>query len=82
MDKTEAIGIVNEVLKGCSCFIDASHVSITDSSAQVRVKTTGYEVNIKCYPNDDIRECLEPILAKHQLKTAEFTEAIIIYKPA
>jgi hypothetical protein len=45
------------------------------------MKSTGYEIYIKCYPTDDLRECLAPILAKHQLKMAELEKAIIIYKP-
>ncbi len=82
MEKQEAISVVGEVLKACSCFLDATKISITEVGAEIRVKSTGYEIYIKCYPNDDIRECLEPILAKHQLKMAEFTEAVVIYKPA
>ncbi len=82
MDRQEAIGVVGEVLKGCSCFIDVTHVSITEPSGKIRMKSTGYEIYIKCFPNDDMRECLAPILAKHQLKMSELTEAIIIYKPA
>jgi hypothetical protein len=81
MNRQEAIGVVGEVLNGCKCFIDVTHVSITDSTYQIRMKSTGYEIYIKCVPNDDIRECLTPILAKHQLKMAEFEKAIIIYKP-
>jgi hypothetical protein len=81
MNRQEAIGVVGEVLNGCKCFIDVTHVSITDSTYQIRMKSTGYEIYIKCVPNDDIRECLTPILAKNQLKMAEFEKAIIIYKP-
>jgi hypothetical protein len=81
VNRQEAIGVVSEVLNGCKCFIDVTHISITDSSAQHRMKSTGYEIYIKCFPNDDLRECLAPILAKHQLKMAELTQAIIIYKP-
>ncbi len=45
------------------------------------MKSTGYEVYIKCYPSDDLRECIAPILAKHKLKMSELMDVIIIYKP-
>ncbi len=81
MDRQEAIDVVSEVLKGCSCFIDVTHISITDSSAQIRMKSSGYEIYLKCFPNDDLRECLAPILEKRQLKMGELEKAIIIYTP-
>ncbi len=81
MNRQDAIGVVSEVLNGCKCFIEATHISITDSSAQTRLKSSGFEIYIKCFPTDDLRECLAPILAKHQLKMAELEKAIIIYEP-
>ncbi len=82
MEKQEAVAVVNEVLSVCKCFLDPTHLSITDLSAQIRMKSTGYEVYIKLAPTDDLRECLMPVLTKHQLRVAELEEAMIIYKPA
>ena len=81
MNRQEAASVFREVLNGCSDFIDLTFVSITDSTAQTHMKSTGYEIYIKCAPNENIGECLSPILAKHHLKMAEIEDAIIIYKP-
>jgi hypothetical protein len=81
VNRQEASRVLREVVNGCEGGFDLNFVSITDSTAQIRMKSTGYEIYVKCAPNDKIRECLPPILAKHQLKMAELEDAIIIYKP-
>jgi hypothetical protein len=81
MDRQEALAVVGEVLKVCKCFVDATHVSIRETDAQTGLKSAGFEIHIKSFPNDDLRECLAPVLAKRQLKTTELMESIIIYKP-
>ena len=81
MNRQEAISVLREVLKEGSDFISMDFVSITDSSAQIRMKSTGYEIYIKCAPSNGLKQCLTPILEKHQVKMAEPKDAIIIYKP-
>jgi glycine cleavage system regulatory protein len=51
-------------------------VSITDSTAQIRMKSTGYELYIKCAPSNGLKQHVTPILEKHQLKMAELKDAI------
>jgi glycine cleavage system regulatory protein len=68
-------------MKECSDFVNMGFVSITESTAQTRMKSTGYEIYIKCNPNKDLKQCLTRILNKHQLKMAELENAIIVYKP-
>ena len=62
-------------------FLSLDFVSITDSSAQIRMKSAGYEIYIKCSLCDGLRECLAPVLEKHHLKMEELKGALIIYKP-
>jgi hypothetical protein len=81
VNRQEAIDVLRKVLKDCSDFIRMDFVSITDSTAQIRMKSTGYEIYIKCAPSHGLKHCLTPILEKHQLKMAELKDAIIIYKP-
>ena len=81
VNRQEAAGVLREVLNGCSDFVNMDFVSITDSSAQIRMKSTGFEIYIKCAPSSGLKQCLTPILEKRQLKMAELKEAIIIYKP-
>jgi hypothetical protein len=81
VNRQEALGVLHEIANCCDEFRDTSVVSITDSTAQIRMKSTGYEIYMKCTPNDDKRRCLTPILEKHQLKMAELKDAIIVYKP-
>ncbi len=80
MNRQEAASVLREVLNSCSDFLNCDFVSITDSTAQIRMKSTGYELYIKCAPNNGLKRCLAPILEKHQLEMAELKEAIIIYK--
>ena len=65
----------------CSDYINMSFVSITDLTAQIRMKSTGYELYIKCNPSNKLKQCLTPVLDKRQLKMAELENAIIVYKP-
>ena len=81
MNRQEATGVLREVIYGCRDYVDLNFISITDSTAQTRMNSTGYEIYIKCAPNENIGECLSPILAKHQLKMAELENAIVIYNP-
>jgi hypothetical protein len=81
VNRQEATSVLREVLKDCSDFISMDFVSITDSTAQIRMKSTGYELYIKCAPSNGLKQCVIPILEKHQLKMAELKDAIIIYKP-
>jgi hypothetical protein len=81
VNRQEATGVLREVVNACSDFLTMDFVSITDSGAQIRMKSTGYEIYIKCSLCDGLKECLAPIIEKHQLRMAELKEAIIIYKP-
>jgi glycine cleavage system regulatory protein len=81
VNRQEAIGVLREALEDCSDFIRMDFVSITDSTAQIRMKSTGYELYIKCAPSNGLKQCLTPVLETHQLKMAELKDAIIIYKP-
>ena len=77
----EAIGVLNEVMNECSDFVNMNFVSLTDSTYQTRMKSTGYEIYIKCAPSSALKQCLTPILEKKNLVMAELKNAIIIYKP-
>jgi hypothetical protein len=81
VNRQEALDVLHEIANCCDEFRDTSVLSITDSTAQVRMKSTGYEIYLKWTPNDARRRCLTPILEKHQLKMAELKDAIILYKP-
>ncbi len=81
MNRHEATAVLRQVLNLCSDYVNITFVSITDSAFQTRMKSTGYEIYIKCTPCTGLRQSLEPTLEKHQLKMAEVKDAIIIYKP-
>ena len=81
VNRQEALDVLHEIANSCDEYRDTSVVSITDSTAQVRMKSTGYEVYMKCTLNNAKRQCLTPILKKHHLKMAELKDAIIFYKP-
>ena len=81
VNRQEALDVLHEIANCCDEFRDTSVISITDSTAQVRMKSTGYEVYMKCTLNNAKRRCLTPILEKHHLKMAELKNAIIFYKP-
>ncbi len=67
MNRQEATGVLREVLN--------------DSAFQTRMKSTGYEIYIKCNSCSELRDSLAPILERRKLKMAELKDAIIIYKP-
>ena len=81
VNRQEATGVLREVLSDCSEYIAINFVSLTDSNAQIRMKSTGYEIYIKCSLCEGLKQCLAPILEKRKLRMAEWKDAIIIYKP-
>jgi hypothetical protein len=81
VNRQEVTGVLGEVMNACSDFVNMDFVSITDSNAQIRMKSTGYEIYIKCTPSEGLQQCLIPILEKRNLKMAELKDAIIVYKP-
>ena len=81
LNRQEATGVLREVLSDCSEYIAINFVSLTDSNAQIRMKSTGHEIYIKCSLCDGLKQCLAPILEKRKLRMAEWKDAIIIYKP-
>jgi hypothetical protein len=81
VNRQEAIGVLHEIANCWDEFRDTIAVSTNDSTAQTRMKSTGYEIYMKCTPNEARRQCLTPILEKHQLKMAELKDAIVLYKP-
>jgi hypothetical protein len=81
VNRKEATGVLSKVVTACGDFVNMDFVSITDSTAEARMKSTGYEIYMKCTPSEGLRQCLIPILEQHSLKMAELNEAIIIYKP-
>ncbi len=80
MNRQEATAVLREVLNDCSDYVNMDFVSITDSAFQTRLKSTGYEIYIKCNLRSGLQGCLAPILEKHGLEMAELKDAIIIYK--
>ncbi len=81
MNRQEATGVLREVLNDCADYININFVSLTDETHQIRMKSTGYEIYIKCVPSQELAKCLASILEKHRLKMAKLKDAIIIYKP-
>ncbi len=81
MNRQEATVVLRDVLDHCSDYVTVNFVSITDSTFQTRMKSTGYEIYIKCNTCNELNNCMTPILEKHKLKMAELKDAIIIYKP-
>jgi hypothetical protein len=68
MNRQEATGVLREVLDNCRDFVSMDFVSITDSAFQTRMKSTGYEIYIKCNLCSELRNGLDLILEKHKLK--------------
>ncbi len=81
MNRQEATRVLREVLNGCADYINMDFVSLTDETHQIRMKSTGYEIYIKCAPCVGLTKCLTSILEKHHLKLAQLKDAIVIYKP-
>ncbi len=51
-----ATGVPREVLNECCDYITIDFVSITDSTHENRIKSTGYELYIKCSMCDGLKK--------------------------
>jgi hypothetical protein len=81
MNRQEAIALLREILEACSELFDMNYVSLNLADAQIRKSADDYELHIKSVLDERLRQCLTPILEKHQLRMKESKGSIIIYAP-
>jgi len=81
MNRQEASTVLREILEACREKVEISYVSLNPSKAKTHKNSSDYELYIKCSLNTLLRQCLAPILEKHQLIMKELSGAINIYTP-
>lgn len=81
MNRQEAIMVLREILEAYRDLIEMNYVSLSSSESQIHKGSNGCELHIKCTLNDRLRQCLTPILEKHQLRMKESNGSVIIYTP-
>jgi archaellum biogenesis ATPase FlaH len=81
MNRQEAIALLREILEACRGLIEMNYVSLDLADAQIRKSADYYELHVKWVLDERLRQCLTPILEKHQLSMKESKGSIIIYAP-
>ena len=81
MNRQEAIALLREIIEACSELIEMNYVSLNPADARIRKGVDDYELHVKWVLDERLRQCLTPILEKHQLSMKESKGSIIIYAP-
>jgi len=78
--KSEAIALMAEILYMCRYSLILKGFYLHDPNPQATVEeSSGFEVRILASLNEDSRECLNGICAKHGYKMLEAKERILIF---
>ena len=78
MDKSEALAVLHEIYDSCKESVSMSSVSLDPE--QVRHNGAGYQIRMKCDLDSYSKNCIEAILAKHQLTLREEKGYVTISK--
>ncbi len=77
MDKAEALSVLHEICDLCRDSVMLTCLSL-DSSQVERSAGAGYQIRLKCDLNKAAKECLEPIVEKHNLVLREEKGYVIV----
>ena len=78
MDKSEALAVLHEIYDSCKESVSISCVSLDPE--QVRHNGVGYQIRLKCDLDSFSRNCVEAVLAKHQLAMREEKGYVFVFK--
>ena len=80
----EAIKIMREILADCYGLVLEQCISLY-SEVPVHPKTLDdyahYEIRINCMVDDDLKMCVNKVVARHKLQTRQERNRLIIYRP-
>ena len=79
MERTEALVVLHEILDVCKETIIMNCVSLDSQKTPVVEECDSFEIRIKCNLDCQSKDCIMPILEKHQLDLREEKEFAILY---
>ncbi len=65
MDRAEALAVLHEILEVCKESVIMNSVSL--DNPPISATSKGYQIKINCNLDSDAKQCIEPILKKHNL---------------
>jgi hypothetical protein len=79
LERTEALTVLHEIFDVCKESVIMNCVSL-DSHVTHRVEESGsFEIRIKCCLDRQSKDCIKPILERHQLDLREEKEFVILF---
>jgi hypothetical protein len=76
MDRAEALAVLHEILEACKESITMNSVSLDNSPISSSSKS--YQIKINCTLDSSSKQCIAPILKKHNLLLKESDEFVVI----
>jgi hypothetical protein len=76
MDRAEALAVLHEILDSCKESVIMNSVSLHNPAISATSK--GYQIKINCALDGVSKQCIEPILKKHNLLLIESEGFVII----
>jgi hypothetical protein len=74
MDRSEALAVLHEILKECKESVTMNSISLDNPPIS---PSRGHQIKINCTLDNTSKQCIEPILKKHELSLKE-TEGFVI----
>jgi len=76
MDRAEALVLLHEILEACKESITMNSVSLDNPSISSTSKS--YQIKINCNFDSTSKQCIAPILKKHELSLKESEGFVVI----
>jgi hypothetical protein len=76
MDRAEALVVLHEILEACKESITMNSVSLDNPPISSTSKS--YQIKINCNLDSTSKQCIAPILKKHELSLKELEGFVVI----
>ena len=80
MEKQEAMVVLRDVLNECAGALLAHCVLLVPVDPKTLLDYGHYEVHIVCMVDDDLRHCVNTVVAKHKLGLRQMGEVLVLYR--
>lgn len=80
MDKEEAGEVVRDVLAECAGSLLARCVLLVPVVPHILEDYGHWEVHIACMVDDDLRRCINTVVAKHKLAMRQTGNVLVLYR--
>ena len=81
MEKQEAMVVLRDVLNECAGALLAHCVLLVPVAPKTLLNYGHFEAHVACMVDDDLRHCVNAVVAKHKLALKQMGKILVLYRP-